>query len=149
MFVEQSWKYWIDHLLSLSRTSLVAQTVKHLPTMLETRVQSLGQEDLLEKEVATYSSILAWKIPWVEKPGRSMRSQRVGHNWATSLSLFSLVSSENLWSVSKIVQQVEVVGWGGDWHQCLVVQNMGYGASLPGFESLRHPLLAVWPWDGF
>ena len=50
-------------------TSLVAQMVKHLPTMRETWVQSLGQEDLLEKEMATHSSILAWKIPWTEKPG--------------------------------------------------------------------------------
>ena len=60
-----------------------------LPTMQETWVQSLGQEDLLEKETATHSSILAWKIPSIEKPGRlqSMGSQRVGHNWATSLSL--------------------------------------------------------------
>ena len=69
-------------------TSLVAQTVKHLPTMQETRVQSLGQKDLLEKEMATHSKILAWKIPWMEDPGRlqSMGSQRVGHNWVTSLS---------------------------------------------------------------
>ena len=63
-------------------TSLVAQTVKRLPTMQETRVQSLRWEDLLEKEMATYSSILAWKIPWTEEPGRlqSMGSQRVGHD---------------------------------------------------------------------
>ena len=60
----------------------MAQTVKHLPTMRETRVQSLGWEDLLEKEVATQSSILAWKIPWTEEPGRlqSMGSQRVGRD---------------------------------------------------------------------
>ena len=66
--------------------------VKHLSTMWETWVQSLGREDLLEKEMATHSSILAWKIPWAEKPGRlqSMGSQRVGHNWATSLSLLIL-----------------------------------------------------------
>ena len=51
-------------------TSLVAQMVKHLPTMWETRVQSLGREDLLEKEMATHSSILAWEIPWMEEPGR-------------------------------------------------------------------------------
>ena len=44
--------------------------VKHLPTMQETRVQSLGQEDLLEKEIASHFSILAWKIPWMEEPGR-------------------------------------------------------------------------------
>ena len=63
-------------------TSLVAQTVKHLPAMLETWVQSLGQEDPLEKEVATHSNTLAWKIPWTEEPGRlqSMGSQRVGHD---------------------------------------------------------------------
>ena len=62
--------------------SLVAQTVKHLPTMEETQVQSLGQEDLLEKEMATHSSVLTWKIPWTEDPGRlqSMGSQRVKHD---------------------------------------------------------------------
>ena len=49
-------------------TSLVAQMVKCLPTMWKTQVPSLGQEDLLEKEMATYSSTLAWKIPWTEKP---------------------------------------------------------------------------------
>ena len=63
--------------------SLVAQMVKRLSTMWETRVQSLGREDLLEKEVATHSSILAWKIPWIEEPGRlqSMGLQRVGHDF--------------------------------------------------------------------
>ena len=62
--------------------SLVAQTVKRLPLMWETRVQSMGREDLLEKEMAPHSSILAWKIPWTEEPGRlqSMGWQRVGHN---------------------------------------------------------------------
>ena len=70
------------------RTSLVAQMVKCLPTMQETRVQSLGQEDRLEKEMATHSSVLAWKTPWMEEPGRlqSMGWQRVGHDWATSQS---------------------------------------------------------------
>ena len=48
----------------------MAQTVKRLPTMRETQIQSLGQEDLLEKEMATHSSTLAWKISWTEKPGR-------------------------------------------------------------------------------
>ena len=63
-------------------TSLVAQTVKRLPTMWETRVQSLGWEDPLEKEMATHSSSLAWKILWTEKPGglQSMGSLRVGHD---------------------------------------------------------------------
>ena len=56
--------------------------VKRLPAMRETRVPSLGCEDLLEKEMATHSSTLAWKIPWTEEPGRlqSMGSQRVGHD---------------------------------------------------------------------
>ena len=59
----------------------MAQTVRHLPTMRETLVQSLGQEDLLEKEMATHSSTLAWKSLWTEEPGglQSMVSQRVGH----------------------------------------------------------------------
>ena len=60
----------------------MAQRVKSLSAMRETQVQSLGREDPLEKETATHSSILAWKSPWLEEPGRlqSMGSQRVGHN---------------------------------------------------------------------
>ena len=63
-------------------TSLVAQMVKRLPTVWETWVQSLGREDTLEKEMATHSSTLAWKMPWTEECGRlqSMGSQRVGHD---------------------------------------------------------------------
>ena len=62
--------------------SLVAQTVKRLPTMWKTGVQSLGQEDPLEKEMATHSSTLAWKISWMEEPGRlqCMGSQKVRHD---------------------------------------------------------------------
>ena len=61
---------------------MMAQMVKLLPTMWETRVQSLGREDLLEKEMATHSSILAWKTPWIEEPGglQSIGSQRVGQD---------------------------------------------------------------------
>ena len=75
------------HTLS-PETSLVAQMVKHLSTMRETWVWSLGQEDLLEKAMAPHSSILAWRIPWMEEAGglQSMGSQRVRHDWATSLS---------------------------------------------------------------
>ena len=60
----------------------MAQRVKRLPAMRETWVRSLGQEDPLEKEMATHSGILAWKMPWMEKPGRlqSMGWQRVGHD---------------------------------------------------------------------
>ena len=60
----------------------MAQTVRNLPAMWETWVQSLGWEDSLEKGMATHSSILAWRIPWTEESGgpQSMRSQRVGHD---------------------------------------------------------------------
>ena len=60
----------------------MAQTAKNLTEMQETPVQSLGQEDPLEKEMATHSNILAWRIPWTEEPGglQSMGSQRVGHD---------------------------------------------------------------------
>ena len=70
-------KYWI---------SLVAQMVKNLPAIQETRLRSLGQEDPLEDGMATHSSILTWKIPWTEQSGRlqSMRLQRARHDWATN-----------------------------------------------------------------
>ena len=63
-------------------TSLVAQIVKYLPAKQETWVQSLSQEDPLEKEIATHPRTLAWKIPWMEEAGgpQSMGSQRVGHD---------------------------------------------------------------------
>ena len=68
--------------MPLAWASLVAQMVKNLPATWETWVRSLGWEDPLEKEMASHSSILAWRIPWTEEPGRlqSMESQRVGHN---------------------------------------------------------------------
>ena len=64
----------------------MTQRLKCLPAMQETWVGSLGLEDPLEKEMATHSSILAWRIPWTEEPGvlQSTGLQRVGHNWATS-----------------------------------------------------------------
>ena len=73
----------------LPPSSLVAQRLKHLPPMWETRVWSLGREDPLKKEKATHSSILAWGIPWTEESGglQSMGSQRVGHDWVTLLYL--------------------------------------------------------------
>ena len=85
---------WIKHKLESSlleeiSITLVAQMVKYLLAMRETRVQSLVWEDPLEKEMATHSSTLTWKILWTEEPGRlhSMGLQRVGHDSATSLSL--------------------------------------------------------------
>ena len=74
--------------------SLVAQMVKNLPVMQVTQVQSLGQEDPLEKEMAIHSSILAWRIPWTEESGgqQSTGSRRVGHNWATNTYHWTIVS---------------------------------------------------------
>ena len=67
---------------TLTKASLVAQMVKNLPAVQETCVRSLGQEDPLEKKMAIHSSILAWRIPWTEEPGRlrSMVLQRVRHH---------------------------------------------------------------------
>ena len=85
------WKFTVYVLLKpglenfehyFTRISLVAQMVSHLPTMGESWVRSLGWEDPLEKEMATHSNTLAWRIPWMEEPDglQSMGSQRVGHN---------------------------------------------------------------------
>ena len=73
----------------ISLASLVVQRLKRLPTTQHSWVLSLGREHTLEKEMATHSSILAGRFPWMEERGRlqSTGSQRVGHNWATSLSL--------------------------------------------------------------
>ena len=87
------WKRWrtkfgmFFSIYYTSRASLVAQTLERLPAVQETWVRSLGWEDPLEKEMATHSSILAWRIPWTEDPGRlqSMGLQRVRHDWLTSL----------------------------------------------------------------
>ena len=80
-----------DTELRMSWASLLAQMVNNLPIILETQVWSLGQEDPLEKGMATHSSIPAWKIPWTEEPGglQSMGSQRVGHDWKTNTFTFS------------------------------------------------------------
>ena len=75
----------IYYALILTWALLVAQAGKNPPTMWETRVWSLGCKDPPEEGMATHSSVLAWRIPWTEKPGglKSMGLQRVGHNWAT------------------------------------------------------------------
>ena len=72
--------YW-NYMVNVGASLMVAM-VKRLPAMLETRVQFLGREDPLEKEMAIHSSTLAWKIPWTEEPDwlQSMGSQRVGHD---------------------------------------------------------------------
>ena len=78
--------------------SIVDQMVKNLPAMRETQVRSLGQEEPLEKGMATYSSVLALRIPWTEEPGglQSTGSQRIGHNWVTNTFTFHWVSMKQL-----------------------------------------------------
>ena len=102
-------------------TSLVAQTVRHLPRMRETQVWSLGWEDPLEKEVATHPSTLAWRIPWMEKHGglQSMGSQRVGHDWATSLHFTTVVQpfvsiclTYKSWKPSPLTKSLKFPGLG-------------------------------------
>ena len=80
--------WYIRWVLSGCTTSLVAQMVKHLSVMWETRVRALGWEDPLEKEMAIHSSTIARKIPWTEEPGRlqSIGLQRVKHDWTTSIN---------------------------------------------------------------
>ena len=82
-----------DLIMLLRMASLVAQMVKNLPEMQEIPVQSLGQEDPLEKGTATHSSVLAWIIPWTEEPGglQFMGSQIVGHDWATNVFTISFI----------------------------------------------------------
>ena len=78
-----------------ARASLVALKSKHLPPMWETQVRSLGREDTLEMEMVTHSSILAWRIPWTEEPGRlqSTGSQRVGHNFTFTFTFLLVTRS--------------------------------------------------------
>ena len=87
--LENTWQ----HLKVIFGLPLVALLLKSPPAIQEARVQPLGQEGSLEKEMATHSSILAWKIPWTEEPGRlqSMGSQRVGHDLATKPQKLILV----------------------------------------------------------
>ena len=115
--------------------SLQAQTVKHLPTTRETRVRSLGWEYPQEKEIATHSSTLAWKIPWMEEPGRlqSMGSQRIRHDWATSLSLTSVQGSSLTSDLNSLIILRGIdfsvcsgffLLWGWKWcFQALYMQN--------------------------
>ena len=96
--------YFLSGTVILTWTFLVPQTVKHLSTVWEIWVQSLGWEDPLEKEMAIHSSTIAWKIPWTEEPGRlqSMGLQRVGHDWVTSRSRYQIMWFANISSQSVV-----------------------------------------------
>ena len=87
--------------------SPLAQMVKNLPAIQKTWVWSLGQEDPLEKEMATRSSILAWRIPWSEEPGglQLMGSQRVGYDWVTNTHAPTHTYRCESWIIKKIVRQ--------------------------------------------
>ena len=94
-----SFKTFLSFINRLLETSLVAQRLKCLPAMRETWVRSLGWEDPLEKEMATHSSTLAWRIPWTGEPGglQSTGLQRVRHDCATSLHFYI---SDSMWYLS-------------------------------------------------
>ena len=125
----RSWQSPLHFLSLRSRLLLVADMMKSQCVLLqlaysgsdgkastynagETWVWSLGQEDPLEKEKASHSSTLAWKIPWMEQPGRlwSMGSQRVGHDWAASLISLSVLSSKFIHVVAR-VRLLLLVSW--------------------------------------
>ena len=98
--LQKSWTQlsdWTELKLEMARVN-IDMRLKHLPPMWETQVRSLGQEDPLEKEMATHSSILAWRIPWTEELGRlqSTGLQRVGHDWVTSLHFQKLYRTQSM-----------------------------------------------------
>ena len=129
----------------------MAQRIKHLPAMQETRVQSLGWEDPLEKEIATHSSILVWRIPWTEEPGelQSTGPQRVGHDWATLLH--TEVSHSWCVSINVIAQKIHWSSLPTCNHRLL--SHMGSQLSSFGFFSSFWPCCHVTceisvPWPG-
>ena len=130
-----TWILFVNHQtlkknLCSIQTSLVAQMVKCLLTMRETWVRSLGREDLLEKEMATHSSTLAWKIPWTEEPVRlqSMGSQRVGYDWATSMLKDRCLRKQNFMKFRNFFFFTSLVV---QWLR-LCTPNAGGPGSIPG-----------------
>ena len=135
-------------------TSMVAQMVKNLPAVWKTQVRSLGQEDPLEKGMATHCSILAWRIPWAEEPGwlQSMESQSVGHDWVTNtyLDIFLVCLPLGSSSSFKNVREKWVSGTSlvVQWLRLCASNAWGLG-SIPGWgtrssmEQLR-PGTAKW-----
>ena len=115
-------------------TSLVAQTVKNLPAMQETQVWSLGSKDPLEREMITHSSILAWRIPWTQEPGRlqSIWLWRVGHDWATN-NIFCTHFKDIVWLQSlvsnRLLQLLPTVPWPG-FYSAWSKQHLAAGSFL-------------------
>ena len=109
-------KTWKEIVIECAQrgASLLAQLVKNLSAMWETWVQSLGWEDPLEKDMATHSSTLAWRIPWMEEPGRlqSTGSQRVEHDWSDLACTHARMHIQS--------RRVFARGWGerGKWTDC-------------------------------
>ena len=121
---------------------LVAQMLRSPPAVQETQVQSLGQEDPLDKSRATHSSILAWRIPWTEEPGglQSMGSRRVGQDWATDTLIFTS-SFSYLNSCVSIAESVKLT-------LCYLRARSHLHSdlrSLPGMWSSRLTLFPVLP----
>ena len=113
-------------------TSLVAQRIKHLPAMQATWVRSLGWENPLEKEMATHSSILAWRIPWTEEPGglQSTGSQRVGHNWAIKHIINSIFNYYVVFRFTKLTLKGKFTCWGTRTQKTVACTNFCTGAEI-------------------
>ena len=128
----------------------VAQMAKNLPAMQGTQVQSLGQEDPLDKRMATHSNILAWRIPWTEEPGglQSMGSQRVGHDWATKTIKVLNLSP-------KVYAVFILLNFGLFWNPCVNVYCVGVCmhinthsvVSYSWWPPLRSPARFLCPWS--
>ena len=103
----------------------MAQRLKRLPAMQETWVRSLGRGDPLEKEMATHSSNLAWRIPWTEELSgpQSTGLQRVRHDWATSL--FTFMHRRRKWQPTPVFLPGESQGWGAWWAAIYGVAQSG------------------------
>ena len=120
-----------------SKGSSGGSMVKNLPAIQESWVWSLGQEDSLEKEMATHSSIFPWKIPWTEEPGglQSMGSQGVGHDWATEHMCFLSKSKLNIKNSQKNepLQEMrtgKLAGWGRSLHVLKAWRNFTSPSAL-------------------
>ena len=123
----------------------VAQTVKNLPAIWETWVQYLGREDPLEKGMATHSSILAWRIPWTEKPGllQPMGSQRVGHDWMTNTYLLTYdytVQVRNRFKGLDLIDRVPEEVW---TEVCNIVQEVVI-KTIPPKKEMQKGKMVVW-----